>query len=718
MGILNNLKLGVQIGIITVVALVGFLTIGGVLYVTLNESNRLTEEKQRVDTGHDITKSIGYEFLNARRREKDFLIRLDKKYVAAHEKVSTTIKNNVKNLRPYHDEAEVLALLDGIKTGYQTYNTQFNNVVADWETLGLTEKSGLRGKLRAAVHDVETKLKDAKIPELTVLMLMMRRHEKDFLMRIDKKYVGRMVKRHQEFTAALNASSVPADLKSEISAKMASYHKSFAELSAIRLPLVANTKNLSKLFAEVTPKLKAMEADSAEDSMLAANELTAVQRKLSTIIYGTIAGVAIFVLLLSYVIGRVISTSLGGMKEAMVELAGGNNDIEIPCIDCTNEIGQMADAVQVFQTNAIERIEIEKEAEKQRQLQQQREEDDRKAAEQRRQEELEREQKERDATAAREIKEHEEQEQRLAAESEAEHQKAEEQEKRAQIEKERADKISSLTEQFDSSVTRVLGTVSEAVENMGMTSQALNSTAESTSQHATSVSAAAEQASANVQTVAAAAEELSKSITEISSQVSQSATISSKAVEEATKTNHQVKGLAEAASKIGEVVELINDIASQTNLLALNATIEAARAGEAGKGFAVVASEVGNLASQTAKATEEISTQINGIQSATNESVDAIQDITSIIGEIHEIGSSISAAVEEQGAATQEIARNVEQAASGTKDVTVNIVDVSNGANETGQAADQMSVAVTTLRTESDQLRGEVETFLREIETI
>jgi len=433
-----------------------------------------------------------------------------------------------------------------------------------------------------------------------------------------------------------------------------------------------------------------------------------------------ILGILVVVLIIVAVVFAVklLAQPLNRMTGVMGGLAEGDNEVEVLYTNRSDEIGSMAAAVQVFKDNAIDQKRLEKEAEEQRQLQKQREEEERKAEEQRREEELERERQEREAEAEREAKEREEEEQRLAAERETERQKAEEQEARARQEKERADKISALTANFDSSVTRVLGTVSEAVEGMGLTSKALNSTAENTSKQATTVSAAAEQASANVQTVAAAAEELSKSINEISSQVSQSSTISSKAVDEARKTNDQVKGLAEAATKIGEVVELINDIASQTNLLALNATIEAARAGEAGKGFAVVASEVGNLANQTAKATEEIGNQISGIQTATNQSVDAIQGITGIIGEINEIASGIAAAVEEQGAATQEIARNVEQAATGTQDVTTNIVDVSNGANETGQAADQMSASVSTLSSEADDLRTEVETFLQGIKAV
>jgi methyl-accepting chemotaxis protein len=197
----------------------------------------------------------------------------------------------------------------------------------------------------------------------------------------------------------------------------------------------------------------------------------------------------------------------------------------------------------------------------------------------------------------------------------------------------------------------------------------------------------------------------------------QSAKIAQSAVQEAEATNETVRGLADAASKIGEVVDLINDIAGQTNLLALNATIEAARAGEAGKGFAVVAQEVKNLANQTAKATEEISSQIGAVQEETTEAVTAIEKIRGIIGEVNDIATTISSAVEEQGVSTQEIARNVQQAATGTQDVNANIENVRKAAGETGVAANQVLNASQEMSRQAEGLRSEVDRFLKEIRT-
>ncbi|MBP2293195.1 HAMP domain-containing methyl-accepting chemotaxis protein [Azospirillum rugosum] len=279
----------------------------------------------------------------------------------------------------------------------------------------------------------------------------------------------------------------------------------------------------------------------------------------------------------------------------------------------------------------------------------------------------------------------------------------------------RAEAIEALTREFDRLVLDVLGRVSSAATQLHATAQGMSATAEQTTRQASAVAAASSQATANVETVAAAAEELSSSIQEISRQVAQSNAIAGAAVTTAQKTDTTVRGLVDAAQRIGEVVQLINDIASQTNLLALNATIEAARAGEAGKGFAVVASEVKNLANQTAKATEDISGQIAGIQEVSREAAAAIAEIGRVIGEISSISATIAAAVEEQGAATREISRNVQEAARGTQEVTGTIVGVTQAAEATGDASRQVLDAADGLNGEAEGLRGFVSRFLHDM---
>ena len=228
---------------------------------------------------------------------------------------------------------------------------------------------------------------------------------------------------------------------------------------------------------------------------------------------------------------------------------------------------------------------------------------------------------------------------------------------------ERGKRIETSVLAFETSIGGIVDTVSSAAAELQTAAGSLSSTAGESNRQATAVATASEEASTNVQTVASATEELSASIAEISRQVSESSRIARRAVDEAGRANVTVESLAVEAQKIGEVVKLISDIASQTNLLALNATIEAARAGEAGKGFAVVASEVKSLASQTAKATDEIGQRISQIQGATNGTVEAIGSVQKTIEEISGISTTITAAVEQQGAATREIARNVQQAA-------------------------------------------------------
>ncbi len=264
-------------------------------------------------------------------------------------------------------------------------------------------------------------------------------------------------------------------------------------------------------------------------------------------------------------------------------------------------------------------------------------------------------------------------------------------------------------------VQEVVDVVSSAATDMEDTAKTLSGAAEETNSQSQSAAESIEQASANVQTVAAAAEELSSSIHEISRQVSRSAEVSMQAVAEADRTNETVKTLSESSTKIGNVVQLISDIAGQTNLLALNATIEAARAGEAGKGFAVVASEVKSLASQTARATEEISSQILGMQTSTQEAVTAIEKIRKTIDDLSEIATTISSSVEEQGAATGEIASSVARAASGTQDVSVSIIGVTQTAQESGQGARQVLTAAGSLVSESTSLRTEIQNFIKHV---
>ena len=282
----------------------------------------------------------------------------------------------------------------------------------------------------------------------------------------------------------------------------------------------------------------------------------------------------------------------------------------------------------------------------------------------------------------------------------------------AQAKAERAEELDRAIRTFESRVGALVQGLSGAADELEATAQSMSATAEQTHRQATNVATASEEASTNVSAVAAATEELSSSVDEISKPIDHSASIAGTAVDAATRTNGIVQQLATRALNIGEIVGLINDIASRTNLLALNATIEAARAGEAGKGFAVVASEVKNLATQTSKATEQITAQISKVQGATDETVTSIEGISSTISQINEVVSAIAAAVVEQSAATREISGNVQRASDGTRVVSSNITSVKDAADSTGIAATQVLSAARALAMHTGELRQQVDGFV------
>jgi methyl-accepting chemotaxis protein len=354
----------------------------------------------------------------------------------------------------------------------------------------------------------------------------------------------------------------------------------------------------------------------------------------------------------AWLIGRSIARPIVALTRAMRELAGGNFEVALPGLGRTDEVGEIASAVEEFKVKAAEKARLEAEQ---------------KAGAQ----------------------------ERAAAERKAEMRK--------------------LADGFERAVGNSIDAVSTAATELEAAARTLTTTAETTQELSTAAASASEEASSNVQSVASAAEEMSGSIHEISRQVQESSGVSSEAVQQAQKTDARINELSQAASRIGDVVKLITAIAEQTNLLALNATIEAARAGEAGKGFAVVAQEVKALAGQTAKATGDIGVQIADMQMATQDSVAAIKEIGGTIDRVSQITSAVAAAVEEQGATTQEIARSVQNAAKGTAQVAGNIANVSRRAVETGTASAQVLSSAQSLTRESNVLKLEVQKFLETV---
>jgi methyl-accepting chemotaxis protein len=354
---------------------------------------------------------------------------------------------------------------------------------------------------------------------------------------------------------------------------------------------------------------------------------------------------------LAWFIGHGISRPLNMLGGRMEALANGELDSDIPGTGRGDEVGKMAKTVQIFKDNALKMRELEK------------------------------------------------------AEAET----------RERARAERRSAMADLAGDFERSVNGIVRSVSTAAAGMQSTAQSMTATASDASARAANVSAASQSASGNVGTVAAAAEELSSSVAEISRQVGRSSQIASQAVSDAERTNATVQVLSTGAEKIGEVVKLIHSIAAQTNLLALNATIEAARAGESGRGFAVVASEVKALANQTAKATEEISAQVEAMQQSTSDAVAAISGISRTIAQMSEITTSISTSIEQQGDATREIARNIQSVAAGSGEINAHIGGVTTAASATGAAASEVLENARELDKQSGMLRSAVDGFLAKV---
>ncbi|HEY4987534.1 MAG TPA: methyl-accepting chemotaxis protein [Bradyrhizobium sp.] len=363
-----------------------------------------------------------------------------------------------------------------------------------------------------------------------------------------------------------------------------------------------------------------------------------------------LATIAILVVgaLLGLLLGRGISRPLTAVTAVMNRLSSGDTSVTIPGGERTDEVGTMARAVDVFRRNMTET-------------------------------------------------------QTLREAQEADKQKGELEKKALQHQ---------MADRFEADVKGVVGSVAKATRDMQRVAEEITASINGTSQRAAAAATASEEASASVSTVAAATEQLASSVTEIGRQVNHSSTVADQAVAKAGQATEMVESLAATAEKIGDVLRLIDAIASQTNLLALNATIEAARAGEAGRGFAVVAAEVKELASQTAKATEEIAGQVNAIQSATGECVTAIGGISHTIRDISGIATAIAAAVEEQDSATREIARSVQQAAAGTGEVSQNVAGASQAAEQSRKLTGVVLTAAGELGENATQLSRSVDTFL------
>jgi len=366
---------------------------------------------------------------------------------------------------------------------------------------------------------------------------------------------------------------------------------------------------------------------------------------------GTILLVILLGGILSFATYRMLSVPMGKMNEAVIRINRGDYSFAIPYTDGKDEMGTMARALSKLSE---------------------------------------------DSAAAEGLR-----------------RESEENKQRAEVEKRQM--MNTMADNLDQAVNSIISGLSSAITGLQNYANSLEHTASGAKKLADDVAHQSQEAAAGVATVASATEQLTASIREISQQSVNSSKMSQSAVEEVRQTDVTVSSLAQSADKIGEIVSLINEIANQTNLLALNATIEAARAGEAGKGFAVVASEVKNLATQTAKATEDITLQINEVQQVSGRAVDAIKNIGRTIDSISGYSTGIASAVQEQEAATQDIARNIENISGASTEVSSSVVGVVDATRKTGDVAQQIKHAASELTELSDKLKNQVDSFIQRV---
>jgi methyl-accepting chemotaxis protein len=651
--LLSRFSLKFQIGLIAVIGVAGLLLAGVNDLVGAARQDSVRGDMERVGQAHDLLTEIRIDLLKARRGEKDFLLHHGETDAAANQTAVAAAVGLFDPLEVALTRPDQRVQVEQLKDLMAGYGRQFVTLVAVQRRLGLDEKSGLMGSLRSSVHEVEARLGQSDEPRLTILMLLMRRHEKDFLARLDPAYLQQMGQRAESFTADLAESGLSEAARMAVAARMAAYQKDFAAVAEGTLANAAEGQRLSATYAALEPVLDSLVGSVGDDYIAAGQSLRQAQTQTQRMMLAFVGLCTIGVVVGATVVARGVYRPLKAIGEVMHCLAGGDTAVLVPGGERRDEVGLMARAVEVFRDQAI-------------------------------------------AVA------------RLEAQSRDQAQQAE---------TDRRATMDHLAECFEDSVRGIVQVVAGQVDDLKDAAAVVSGVSADVADRSTVVATASHQASGNVQMVAAASEQLGASIGEIARQLAEETRITQGAVEEAGRVNGMVRELAGAAERIGDVVHLINCIAAQTNLLALNATIEAARAGEAGMGFAVVAGEVKALSNQTAKATGEIALQIAAVQHATQEAADGISGIGDIIGAINGISSAIAAAVEQQGAATREITRNVHAAAAGTEDVTTNIASVSEASAQTVAASTRLLGVAQRLSSEAASLTHCVDDFVETVRT-
>jgi len=679
-----QLLLAHKVSAIGAIGVVGILTVGAIYLVGTSIQNKYRAIAEIEQAKFSRTNHLYTNLLESRRAEKDFLLRNDMKYATRVAEIGKIIETDLEVLAKSGSGADTEAKkFADVRDGYRRYLGHFNAVTETKKKLGLDENSGLEGTLRKSVHEIETKLNAFDEPRLLATMLMMRRHEKDFMLRRSVKYGDDMKKRGTEFLASLEKTDIPAADRADIKQKLANYHRDFFAWMDAAVVLTNEQKLTSDSYAVIEPvieELKKIITDRTQEAT-AANERA--QADTTMVMQIAIGVVAVSVLGLAIWIGRGVSRPITSMAGVMGELARGNMEIDIPDTGRGDEIGSMAKAVLVFKEAGQERLRLEKISAEQR----------KETEEQRRQAELQREQADEQRRQADEERRKNAEAQAKAAEeqvkaAEAQLKAAEEQ---ARAMKSLADGLADLSNgnlavrlddgfsttyrQIKDDFNMAAGRLQETVSAIVAATREVAAASVEISTSTTDLSQRTEEQAAGLQQTSASMEQISATVkknadnarhaNELTGGTRQIADRSGAVVANAVDAMSRIE---ESSRKIADIISVIDEIARQTNLLALNAAVEAARAGDAGRGFAVVASEVRSLAQRSSQAAKDIKDLITSSSGEVKEGVElvnqtgaSLQGIVKSIREVSEIVADIANASAEQSTGLEQINKALTQ---------------------------------------------------------